>query len=144
VRRSCLPVVVAAAAALVVVPGATAKDFGPGDLRVCGAAGRCVPVVDAHVLPLLGSFYYSGPQPVRMSKPRLGVPYFELRFRNGYVTGIAATARVDRFLSYGVYLGRFARGTWYRLPSRLAEELRALSRTLTPLRLTRQAIAKSR
>jgi hypothetical protein len=143
VRRSRL-LVAAAGAAVVVVPGATAKDFGPGDLRVCGAAGRCVPVVDAPVLPLLGSFYYSGPQPARAGKPRLGTPYFELRFRNGYVTGIVATARVDRFLSYGVYLGRFARGTWYGLPSRMAEELRTLSRTLTPLRLTRRAVAKSR
>jgi len=140
--RICLLVVVAAG--LLVVPGATAKDFGPGDLRVCGAAGRCVPIVDRDVLPLLGPFYYSGPRPARVAKPAMGTGYLELRFRNGYVTGIAATAKLDRFLSYGVYVGRFARGAWYRLPSRLAAELRTLSETLTPLRLTRQAVAKSR
>jgi hypothetical protein len=71
-------------------------------------------------------------------------PYFELRFRNGYVTGIVATQRLDRFLSYGVYLGRFRRGRWYRVPPRLGQEFRELTASLAPLRLTRAAVSKSR
>ena len=71
-------------------------------------------------------------------------PYFELRFRNGYVTGIVATQRLDRFLSYGVHLERFQRNVWYRVPAKLAAEFRGLTAGLRPLRLTRAAIAKSR
>jgi hypothetical protein len=133
----------AVVAALAFVATAAAKNFGPGDLRVCGA-DRCVAVVDADVLPLLGSFYYGGPQPKAVARPRLRSPYFELRFRNGYVTGIAATTRLDAFLSYGVYLERFRRGTWYRVPPRVAREFRALAASLTPFRLSRAALAKSR
>jgi hypothetical protein len=133
----------AASVGLTLVPAAAAKDFGPGDLRVCDSH-RCVAVTNRDVLPLLGSFYYSGPKPKAAAKPRLRSPYFELRFRNGYVTGIVATARLDCFLSYGVYLERFRRGAWYRVPTRLARELRTLTAPLTPFRLTRGALAKSR
>jgi hypothetical protein len=129
--------------ALSIVSAAGAKDFGPGDLRVCDAA-RCVAVMDSNVLPLLGRFYYSGRQPTVALAPSMRSPYFELRFRNGYVTGIVATQRLDRFLSYGVYLGRFRRGRWYRVPPRLGREFRELTASLTPLRLTREAVSKSR
>jgi hypothetical protein len=133
-----------AAAALVVIPAATAKDFGPGDLRVCNAH-RCVPITHRAVLPLLGRFYYSDPEVAHVAaRPRLGAPAFELRFRNGYVTGIVASARLDRFLSYGVNLGRFERGVWYRLPARVASELRTLTSGMKPLRVTRAALARSR
>jgi hypothetical protein len=132
-----------AAAALALISAAAAKDFGPGDLRVCSSKD-CVPVTNRQVLPLLGSFYYGGPQPKPVASPRLRSPYFELRFRNGYVTGIVATARLDRFLSYGVYLGRFRRGAWYRVPAPLAREFRTLTAPLTPFRLTCAALAKSR
>ena len=126
-----------------VTPVATAKDFRPGDLRVCNAR-RCVPITNRAVLPLLGAFYY-GPRGVHVAPPaRIGAPAFELRFRNGYVTGIAASARLDRFLSYGVNVGRFRRGVWYRLPARLAAELRKLTAGLKPLRVTRDSLAKSR
>jgi hypothetical protein len=132
-----------AAAALVAIPAATAKDFKPGDLRVCNAR-RCVPITNRAVLPLLGAFYY-GPRDAHVAAPaRLGAPAFELRFTNGYVTGIAASARLDRFLSYGVNVGRFQRGVWYRIPARLASELRRLTAGLKPLRVTREALAKSR
>jgi hypothetical protein len=129
--------------ALSVVSVAGAKDFGPGDLRVCDAT-RCVAVMDANVLPLLGRFYYSGRHPAVARPPSMRAPYFELRFRNGYVTGIVATQRLDRFLSYGVYLGRFRRGTWYRVPARLGQEFRELTASLTPFRLTPEAVSKSR
>jgi hypothetical protein len=132
-----------AASALLILPSASAKDFGPGDLRVCNAA-RCVPIVNRAVLPQLGSFYYSGPALRRLGRPPLGVPYYQLRFRNNYVTGIVATRRLDRFLSYGVHLERFARDRWYAVPRSLSGELRRLTVGLRPLRLTRAALARSR
>jgi len=105
---------------------------------------RCIAIENRAVLPLLGSFYYSGPSPARARRPKLGAPYYELRFRNGYVTGIVATRRLDRFLSYGVYLERFARNRWYAVPYEMSRELRRLTVGLRPLRLTQAALAKSR
>jgi hypothetical protein len=135
-------VALAIASALLILPPASAKDFGPGDLRVCNAT-RCVAVVSRHVLAQLGSFYYSGPSLARVRRPALGAAYYELRFRNDYVTGIVATRQLDRFLSYGVHLERFAAETWYAMPARLSEELQRLTRGLRPLRVTRAALAKS-
>jgi hypothetical protein len=132
-----------AASTLLVLPSASAKDFGPGDLRVCNAT-RCVAIVNRHVLSQLGSFYYSGPSPARTRGPMLGTAYYELRFRNDYVTGIVATSRLDRFLSYGVYLERFARDKWYTVPREVSDELRRLTVGLRPLHVTRAALAKSR
>jgi len=134
-------VVLVAASALLVMPSASAKEFGPGDLRVCSAT-RCVAIVNRDVLPQLGSFYYTGPVPARSRRPALGAPYYELRFRNDYVTGIVATRRLDRFLSYGVYLGRF--NGWHAVPRPLSEELRRLTVGLRPLHVTRATLAKSR
>jgi hypothetical protein len=130
------------AAALLVLPSASAKDFQPGDLRVCNRA-RCVAIVNRDVLPKIGSFYYTGTCPARVRRPKLGAPYYELRFRNGYVTGIVATRRLDRFLTYGVIDQRFARDTWYAVPRKLSEEFRRLAVDLRPFRLTRAALAKS-
>lgn len=132
-----------AAAALAVIPSATAKDFHPGDLRVCNAH-RCVSITNRAVLPLIGSFYYGPHAPPVAPRARLGASEFELRFPNGYVTGIVATSRLDRFLSYGVNLEQFQRGRWYRVPTRLAAELRKLTAGMKPLRVTRAALAKSR
>jgi hypothetical protein len=89
--------------ALLVLPSASAKDFHPGDLRVCNTT-RCIAIVNRAMLPQLGSYYYGGSPPARVRRPKLGAPYYELRFRNGYVTGIVATRQLDRFLSYGVNL----------------------------------------
>jgi hypothetical protein len=132
-----------AVAALAFTTGAAAKDFGPGDLRLCGA-GTCVPIANKRVLPQLSRFYYSVGSPARMLPPRMGAPYFQLKFPNDYVTGIVATRRLDRFLSYGVHLERFKRGVWYRVPARTALELRRLSAGLEPFRLSPSAVAKSR
>jgi hypothetical protein len=131
------------ASVLLFLPSAGAKNFGPGDLRVCNAT-RCVPIVKPDVLPQLGSFYYSGPPPAHIRKPALGAAYFELRFRNNYVTGIVATGRLDRFLSYGVHLERFTANQWYAVPRRLSAELRRLTVGLRPLHVTSAALAKSR
>jgi len=125
------------------VVDAHAKDFDPGDLRVCNAK-RCVPITAPDVVAKLGPFYYSAQPPARMRAPRMGAPAFELRFDNGYATGIVASPKLDRFLSYGVHLGRFARGTWYQVPPALSAELRTLTPRLAPLRVTSAAIARSR
>lgn len=137
-----LLVVLVAASTLLVLPSASAKDFGPGDLRVCNAT-RCVAIVNRRVLPQLGSFYYSGPPPAHVRRPPLGTAYYELRFRNDYVTGIVATRQLDRFLSYGVHLERFARDKWYAVPRSLSAELRRLTVGLRPLQLTSAALARS-
>jgi hypothetical protein len=136
-------VLLVAVSTLFLLPSASAKDFGPGDLRVCNAT-RCVAITDREVLPQLGSFYYSGPSLERIRGPELGAPYYELRFRNDYVTGIVATQKLDRFLSYGVHLERFARNGWYAVPRQLSRELRRLAAGLRPLHVTRAALAKSR
>jgi hypothetical protein len=134
---------IVAAALVFGVSAAQAKDFEPGDLRVCNAK-RCIPITASDAVAELGPFYYSGPPLTRVRAPRLGARAFELRFDNGYATGIVASPRLDRFLSYGVHLGRFARGAWYRVPPALSAELRRLSAGLRPLRVTRAAIARSR
>lgn len=134
---------VAVLVALLALPAATAKNFGPGDLRVCNAA-RCIAITERPTVALLGPFYYSGPKPALVTRPPLGSPYYELRFRNGYATGIVAGGRLDRFLSYGVHLERFRRDAWYAVPPQLAAALRKLADGLQPLRLTRAALAKSR
>ena len=110
---------------------------------MCNAT-RCVPIVDRDVLPQLVSFYYAGPPPAHLRRPALGAGYYELRFRNDYVTGIVATGRLDRFLSYGVHLERFGATTWYAMPRSLSAELRRLTVGLPPSRLTRAALAQSR
>lgn len=139
--KALLPGLVAAFA-LAALPSASAKRFEPGDVRICNSA-RCVAIVERSVLPALRSFYGSGPCPARVQRPKLGTPYFELRFRNGYATGIVATKRLNRFLSYGVVLERFAGNVWYAVPGRLSRELRRLTVGLRPLRLSRAALAKS-
>ncbi|MHB1243751.1 MAG: hypothetical protein ACYC1P_10205 [Gaiellaceae bacterium] len=110
---------------------------------MCNAT-RCVPIVNGEVLPLIGSFYYSGPSPARIRRPQLGAPYYQLRFDSDYVTGIVAMRQLDRFLSYGVYLGRFTPNGWYAVPRAMSEELRRLTVGLRPLHVTRAALAKSR
>jgi hypothetical protein len=130
-----------AGSALFVLPSASAKDFRPGDLRMCGKT-RCVAIVNGAVLPVVGAFYYTGPCPARVETPKLGASYYELRFRNGYVTGIVATQRLDRFLTHGVHDGRFARDIWYAVPRKLSRELRQL--TVRPAPGWRGATASSR
>jgi hypothetical protein len=137
-----LVAVVGATAVLLGAPGATAKDFQPGDLRVCGA-NACVAIKDREVLRTLSSFYYIGPQPAVTWAPKAGARAFELRFRNGYATGVVASSALDRFLSYGVNLGRFSKGAWYGVPASAAAELRRLTSALTPLRVTAALLRKS-
>ncbi len=131
-------------AALLLAPAAAAKELGPGDLRVCSAK-RCLPITRAPALEAFSALYYTGAtQPRLANDVPLGARAFELRFPNGYVTGIAAGRELDRFLSYGVHLGWFQRGRWHRVPDAAARELRRLTRGLTPLRVTRESLARSR
>jgi hypothetical protein len=100
--------------------------------------------VNQPALDALSDLYYGAKPPTIAGAPRLGAPMLRLKFDNGYVTGIVASAALDRFLSYGVNLGRLHRGIWYRVPTVAAAELRALAVRLRPLRLTHAAIARSR
>jgi hypothetical protein len=127
--------------ALAVVAVASAKVFGPGDIRLCGAS-KCVAIRDAAPLRAFSTFIYHEGRPPAAATPRAGSAYFELRFRNGYVAGDIGSRSLDRFRSHGVLCGRFRTGTWYRMPPRAAAEVRELTRDLTPLRLTR-AIPRS-
>lgn len=119
---------------------ASAKDFQPGDLRVCGVAGHCVPVVQQSLLNRISSFYYSAGKPPVAAAPPMGKPAYQLVFSDGYVSGIVVE---NRFLSYGVNLGRFSTSVWYRLPSSATSALHGLSRSLRPLRLSACAVRLS-
>jgi hypothetical protein len=134
----CLVAAVAAFAA----PLADAK-FRSGDLRVCNAS-RCVAIIDPDTIPRLGYFYYAGSPLVRTRRPVLGTRFYELRFRNGYVTGIVAGQRLGRFLSHGVNLDRFKRGQWYAVPPRVSAELLRLTVGMRAYHLTRAALVRSR
>jgi len=119
---------------LLVVPTASGKGFEPGDVRVCNAK-RCVPINNKVVLQKLASFYYGSYALTPVRRPTTGAPYYELQFRNGYVSGIVATRRLDHFLSYGVNVGRFPKDRWFGVPPRISAELRRLSAGLRPLHL---------
>jgi len=122
--------------ALLATAEASAKDFRPGDLRVC-AKTRCVPITSRAVLPVFSSFYWGAGTAPRAPKVAVGAPAFELRFGDDYVSGILASARLGRFRAYGFNCGRFQRGRWYRVPARAARELRRLTASLRPLRVPR-------
>jgi hypothetical protein len=141
--RTVLSCAAAVGAVLLLASVAQAKEFRPGDLRVCNAK-RCVMITNQAALDSLSALYYSQAPLTGAVAPSVGVPFFQLKFDNGYVTGVVATTRLDRFLSYGVNLGRFHRGKWYRVPAVAAHELRKLTADLKPLRLTHAALARSR
>lgn len=126
---------VVVACALLVVPAAAAKEFHPGDLRVCGKA-RCVPTVNKRVLRILSSYYYGQTQIRQAAAVHLGTPGFELRFRNGFVSGVVSGASLDRFRGNGFYCGRFVRGRWYRFPREATALLKKLTANLRPLRVS--------
>lgn len=122
---------------------ASAKQFGPGDLKLCNN-DRCVPILDQSLLNGLSRFYYGGPAPATVRRPRLGAPYFQLKFRNNYVTGVAATTQLDRFRSGGVNMGQFGPDDWYRVPAKVAIGLRRLAAGMTPLRVSESVVGRTR
>jgi hypothetical protein len=138
--RTRLLVAASLAVGVLIAPvAADAKSFRPGDLQVCNARA-CVVVSDQEVLNAISRLFYGRPSPAEVPAPRLGKQYFQIRFSNGYVTGIVAMDHLDRFLSYGVNLGQFAAGQWYRVPATAAVGLRALTYGLQPLHLNRSII----
>ena len=121
------------ASGLVVVGGVLAKEFPPGGLRVCGAT-QCRVVTNAQSRAFSELLW--GETPVRRAPlPRVGSPIYQLRFENGPAGAIinATAIRV-----HGLNCGRFQRGTWYRLPTKL----RDLASGLKPKRL-RASIPRS-
>jgi hypothetical protein len=126
----------------VFVPAAAAKEFKPGDLSVC-ARSRCLPITNQPALDAIGAFYYGPDAPSGARAPRRRARYVELRFRNGYVTGIAAGVRFDRFLSFGVNLDQFASRTWYRIPAVAAAEIERLATQLRPPTLPGNILSRS-
>ena len=91
----------------------------------------------------LARFVYTGPKPATVGRPAWGPPGFELHYRSGYATGIAASARLDRFLNFGVYAERFRRRVWYRMPPQVGVDLRRLTAGMKPCRVTPALVAKS-
>ena len=55
--RSALTALFVAAVFPVVAVAGAAKEFEPGDLRICNAK-RCVPIMDRTALTALGALYY--------------------------------------------------------------------------------------
>ena len=127
---------VCVAAMLACAVAAAAKEFTPGSIRICNHA-RCVPIVNAGTLRALSAYYYGDGRVTRAPPVLAGAPAFQLQYEDGYVSGIVAGARLDRFRAYGFYCGRFQTGKWYRVPRRLAADLRALTATLRPARVGR-------
>jgi hypothetical protein len=133
-----------AAAALLATTAspAQAKRFRPGDLSICDEQ-TCVPIMDRKVVNALSLFYYPpGRQPAEVRKPRLGAPYLQIKW-GSYVSGVAATAQLDRFRS-GCNCGHFGPDAWYRVPPKVARHLRKLAATLQPLRVTESVIGRTR
>src|SRR5439155_20115606 len=116
------------ACGLLAVPSAVAKDFGPGDLRVCGRH-HCVSITNRHLLRILSDYYYGSRRVPRASRVRLGAPGFELCYKNGYASGMGAGTMLKRFRVYGLYCLCFEWGSWFWFPSRSAYAVRTVSAT---------------
>jgi hypothetical protein len=103
------PIVLASSAVLAAT--ATAKEFPPGGVMVCGAT-QCRVASDAQSRAFSDLLW--GDRPVTLARtPRLGSPIYQLRFKTGPV-GAIITATAIRV--HGLRCGRFRRGLWYRLP----------------------------
>jgi hypothetical protein len=134
-RANVIAAVVIATCGLLAVPSAVAKDFGPGDIKVCGRS-QCVPIVNKRLLRILSAYYY-GPRKVVLAAPvRIGARGFALRWRNGYTSAVVGGATLDRFRAQGFFCGRFVRGRWYRFPVEATAGLRKLTAGIRPLRVT--------
>jgi hypothetical protein len=122
------------AVALLAVPSAVAKDFGPGDLRVCGRH-HCVSITNRHLVRILSDYYWGAGRVTRVPRAPREAPGFELRWKDGHPSGMVATTKLDRFRAYGFYCERFQRSKWYRFPARAAAALRKLTAGFRPMRV---------
>jgi hypothetical protein len=115
-----------AVSALIVAAGASAKEFPPGSLRICGAT-RCRVVTDAQSRTFSALLW--GDRPVTPAPtPRVGSSIFQLRFQNGPAGAIISATAIR---VHGLNCGRFRRGRWYRLPA----SIRRVGNGLEPKRL---------
>jgi hypothetical protein len=142
-RRSARALCALVVASLGAAAPAAAKGFGPGDLVICDAR-RCAPVMDRTAAEAASSLIFTGRQPRAVPAPRLGARSFELRYRTGYVLGMVGGPRLGRFLSFGVVLERFHRGSWYQVPPTLARELRVLTSGLRAAPITPRSLGRAR
>ena len=140
--RLALSTALAFAALVAAASPAQAKHFRPGDLSICDAQS-CVPIMNAKVVNALSLFYYPpGRQPAEVRKPRLGAPYFQLRFGT-YLSGVVASRQLDRFRS-GCQCGHFGPDDWYRVSARVALHLQKLATALTPFRVSESVVGRTR
>jgi hypothetical protein len=140
-RRIPIVLVVVVAAALIGASTASAKQFRPGDLKLC-SSHTCVAITDRGTLAALTSFYYTGAAPGETQAPKVGAPYYSIKFTsNGYVTGIFAAKQLDRFRSGGISTAQFPTGAWFRVPRGLSVALNRLAGQLQPMRVTRATLA---
>ena len=122
------------AGALLIAAGAWAKEIRPGDLRICGAA-HCRVVSDPSHARAFSNLLWGSSRVVRAPTPPVGLPIFQLRFRDGPAGAIISATAIR---VHGLNCGRFQRGKWYRLPA----SLRGMTAGLKPKRL-RASIPRS-
>jgi hypothetical protein len=138
--RTRLCVVASLAVGVLLAPAAAdAKGFRPGDLRVCNAKA-CVAILrpdraQRAFAPLLRPTVTA-----RDATPALGEAVRPDPFQHWLRDRDRRDDHLDRFLSYGVNMGQFAVGQWYRVPATAAVGLRALTYGLQPLHLNRSII----
>jgi hypothetical protein len=122
--------ILAASILFLATPAASAKDFRPGDLRICGAT-HCRTLSNSQTRAF-GTLLYGSGQVVAAPTPPVGAPVFQVRTKDGPL-GVVITATAIRV--HGLNCGRFQRGSWYRLP----RVLRHLTAGLEPKRLRASA-----
>ena len=113
--------------ALIVAAAAAAKEIGPGELLICGAA-RCRTVTEPEDARAFSSLLWGDGRVARAPTPPVWSPVFQLRFENGPAGGIISATAIR---VHGLNCGRFERGKWYRLLA----TLRGLAAGLKPKRL---------
>jgi hypothetical protein len=116
----------ALAAGLLVGPSASAKEFPPGSLRICGAAECRVATVAQS--KAFSDLLWGNRRVARAPTPRVGSPVYQLRFPSGPVGAIISPTAIR---VHGLICERFQRGRWYWLPP----SLRGVTAGMTPIRL---------
>lgn len=107
---------------------ASAKEFPPGSLRICGAA-ECRVATAAQSKGFSDLLWDNRPV-ARAQIPRVGSPVYQLRFPNGPAGAIISPTAIR---VHGLICERFQRGRWYWLP----RSLRGVTAGMTPIRLWR-------
>jgi hypothetical protein len=118
---------VAFASFLLVAVPASAKEFPPGSLMVCGVT-QCRVVKDPRESKAFSSLLWGNGPVTRAPTPRVGSAIYQLRFRSGPAGAIVSATAIR---VHGLRCGRFERGKWYRLP----RVLRGVTAGLKPKRL---------